>query len=188
MIVTRQVPIEVPVPNENPDRDENSQGFEIRIPKNKPSEQKTKTSNLKHKHEYEIMEMFQFIPKVSLSWKKNIESVINWMDNHMEAFHETHKGFLVDFIDDNWKKWYRVMPQNVYEIGDLIEQVEINWKKYNILEHTFTRGEYEMYKTIENEKKQADQEEIYKEEYEKIISDASNNIGDILWGDDKNMK
>jgi hypothetical protein len=67
MIVTRQIPMEVPVPNENPERDENSQGFEIKIPKNEPSEQKTKASNFKHKPKYEIMEMLQFIPKVSLS-------------------------------------------------------------------------------------------------------------------------
>lgn len=181
-------PMEVPVPNEYPDKDENSQGFEIRIPKNDPSEQKTKTSNLKHKPKCEIIEMLQFIPKVSLSWKKNIESVTNWMYNHMEAFHETHKGFLVDFIGDDWEKWYKVVPQNVHEVGEFIEQVVIDWKKYKIFEHTFTRREYEMYKKIDNEKKQEDKEEIFKKNHEKFTSDISKDILNVIWDDDKNMK
>lgn len=188
MQVTREIPIERPHYEENPERDENSQEFEIRIPKNKPLEEKTKTSNFKYKHKYEIAEILKIPPKVSLSWKKNITSVINWMENHMEAFHEINNIFMVDFINDDWRKWYKVVSQDIFEVGDSENQVEINWKKYYILEHTFTRWEYEMYKSIEQEKKQEDQKEISKKNYKKIFSNISNSIRDIFWDNDKNIK
>ncbi len=69
--------------------------------------------------------------KVSLSWKKDFKAVVNWMRNHMEAFPETHKGFVVDFIDDKGHRWYRVKLCKEDEIGD----VNINWFDYVIKEN-----------------------------------------------------
>lgn len=183
MYVTREIPVERPPYEDNPEKNEKSQEFDIiKMPDNKPLEEKTKTSNFKHKHKYEIAEMFEIPPKVSLSWKKNIESVINWMENHMEAFHETHDGFLVDFIGDDWKKWYKVVPQHIYEVGDLKDQVEINWKKYNILEHTFTKDEHKIYEEIEKDMKEKKQKKGIK----KYIKDITNHLWDVI--DNKNIK
>lgn len=89
----------------------------------------------------------EFRPKVSLSWKRNVETVIKWMEEHMEPYSETHEGFLVDFIDDSRKKWYEVVPYYIYD--KWIVEVVLKWKTYKILEHTFSQEEYEMYKRLE---------------------------------------
>lgn len=89
-------------------------------------------------------------PKVSFSWKENVESVIKWMKEHMEAFKETHDGFLVDFIDDSWEKWYEVVPDSVTDLENVEAKVVISWERYVILKHTFSKSEYEMYRKFEN--------------------------------------
>ena len=69
---------------------------------------------------------------VSLSWRRNIKSVINWMRKHMEAYPETRYGFLVDFIDYEGNLWYEVMPCAGYEKGE-----KIKWINYKILPYKF---------------------------------------------------
>jgi len=65
---------------------------------------------------------------LSLSWNKNIKSVVNWMKNHMEAFPETRGGFLVEFIDDENHVLYRVDPCAKGGKGN----IKINWVNYMI--------------------------------------------------------
>lgn len=96
-------------------------------------------------------------PKVSLSWKEDVKSVIKWIKGHMDTYPETQSGFLVDFIDDSWEKWYEVTP-NYVDKWRIVAEVEINWKRYKILKHTFSKSEHKMYKKIENWDKQYNKE------------------------------
>ena len=100
----------------------------------------------------------QLRPKVSLSWRKDVESVIKWMKEHMEPYWETHEGFLVDFIDDRWEKWYKVLPYYIHEGGEVEKTVKIKWTLYKIIKHTFSKEEREMYERIEKWMESCDKE------------------------------
>ena len=69
---------------------------------------------------------------VSLSWKRNLKLVTNWMRKHMEAYPETVDGFFVKFIDDNQATWYLVLPCDDNEKWEMI-----NWVNYEILPYVF---------------------------------------------------
>lgn len=69
---------------------------------------------------------------VSLSWKRNLKLVTNWMRKHMEAYPETFHGFFVRFIDDDQAKWYLVLPCDDNEKWE-----RINWVNYEILPYVF---------------------------------------------------
>lgn len=71
-------------------------------------------------------------PTVLLSWKKNLKVLTNWMRKHMEAYPETSKWFLVQFIDGNWNRWYEVRVCDRDE-----ESLRINWIWYKILPYRF---------------------------------------------------
>lgn len=68
---------------------------------------------------------------VSLSWKRNLKLVTNWMRKHMEAYPETVNGFFVRFIDDE-SEWYLVLPCDDNEKWE-----KINWVNYKILPYIF---------------------------------------------------
>ena len=77
--------------------------------------------------------------KVSLSWKKNLKAVVNWMREHMEAFPETRGGFDVEFIDGEEGRWYKVKPCVTGEKSD----ETINWIDYMIKSYNSSRGNRE---------------------------------------------
>lgn len=132
------------------------QEYVVKMPNNNRSKNKVVRGYRK-----EVMNLMELPPKVSLSWRKNLESVVKWMKEHMEAYPETHKGFFVDFIDDDRTKWYKVFPYDDYEIGDIEEQVEINWTTYNIISHTFDKDEYESYnESINASKKRGNRKKV----------------------------
>lgn len=91
-----------------------------------------KVLNVQHQDEYKIsaIENWEEI-LLSLSWKKNTESVKRWMKEHMEAYNDNGRlewWFRVDFIDDPHSWCYRVIPCDLDEDYDII----IMWKHYVI--------------------------------------------------------
>lgn len=118
-------------------------------------------------------------PKVSLSWKEDVKSVIKWIKEHMDTYPETRSGFLVDFIDDSWEKWYEVTP-NYVDKWRIVAKVKINWKEYKILKHTFSKSEHKMYKKIENwdnpqKNENWDEPKKYNKEIIEILKKKNNN-------------
>ena len=177
MPVIREIPPERENPERRTQREENEsykwQEYVVKMPNYNGPENKVVRSKK------EVINLMELPPKVSLSWRKDLESVVKWMKEHMEAYPETHKGFFVDFIDDNRTKWYKVSPYDDYEMGDVEKQVEIDWITYNIMSHKFSEEEYEIYNESINESKKIGNRKKVKEWTEndlaKAFEDRDNN-------------
>lgn len=66
---------------------------------------------------------------VHLSGEINIDSVKNWMKEHMEAYPETAAGFYARFIDHTEEDtWYIVLPCDKNKSNS----IDINWLYYKI--------------------------------------------------------
>lgn len=72
------------------------------------------------------------IPKLTLSGKRNIKKLRNWMFKHMEAYPEIKHGFIVEFNGDTSNKIFIVRPCREDEDLD----ITINWIDYRIIEKT----------------------------------------------------
>lgn len=175
----------IPIPEEFPEKEKNpkkQEKKEIIIEEEKEiSNLLTKEAEEKDKGIPDIA--IDFIinpqPKVSLSWKEDVKSVIKWIKEHMDTYPETHSGFLVDFIDDSWENWYEITP-NYVDKWKIVAEVKINWKKYKILKHTFSKSESKMYKKIENwdkskENENWDEPKKYNKEIIEILKKRKNN-------------
>lgn len=86
---------------------------------------------------------------VSLSWKKNLKLVTNWMRKHMEAYPETFDGFFVRFIDDDQAEWYLVLPCDDNEKWE-----RINWVNYEILPYIFESDSWKINGMTETTKRE----------------------------------
>ena len=83
---------------------------------------------------------------VHLSWDIDINSVKNWMKEHMEAYPTTADGFYARFIDyDEENKWYIVLPCNKREANS----IKVNWIYYKI--YPFRDNYEELFKNIKKE-------------------------------------
>ena len=72
------------------------------------------------------------IPKLTLTWKRNVKKLRNWMVKHMEAYPITKYGFLVNFSNDTSNKLFIVRPCH----DDEDPNITINWVDYRIIEKT----------------------------------------------------
>lgn len=180
MLTKIERPIEVPTHEELLNRPIKHENFEIKKFNNELLEKIAKILDKNFEIEF-VEKKPEFFPKVSLSWEKDIETVIDWMENHMEAFKETHNWFLVDFIGDDWNKWYKVIPHDQFEIENIEAQIEIDWVLYDIFEYTFSKSEQKMYEMLDKLEKKSEIKDITKKEHEKICRE----LMDILLKNDE---
>lgn len=195
MQIKRERPIEIPTQKELLNRPIKHENFEVKKFNDETLEKVYERLRINSK--FDVAEKKpEILPKVSLSWEKDIESVVDWMENHMEAFNETHDWFLVDFINDDWSKWFIVLPDDYdrFEVDDTLEQIEINWVLYNIFEYTISKDEHKMYELLDELEKKTNLKDIYKlnskkntEKFAREILDNFLKLDNLLWNDNDKL-
>lgn len=91
--------------------------------------------NKKIKYEVKVDELTKY-PIVSLSWKVNAASILNWIKNHMEAYPETWNGFWVKFIDDKEFEGYYVKLRETKKNWDVV----LDWVEYKVRLYDISDG------------------------------------------------
>ena len=124
-----ETPAELPNPNEEAKKKpEIKEGIARQI-----STQEEKISEPSGQPDCDFDFLDDNITKVTLSWKRNLKNLRNWMVKHMEAYpDETKYGFITKFSDDNSNKLFYVRPCHEDEASD----ITIKWINYRIIEET----------------------------------------------------